>query len=105
MSVPTPIARSLIETGGIDLPGRVLAEHAACAGAKFHSPSPLTLREIAFGTESVWLCGTCSDNLLVLLGMLKSRDGDLAWETRRCFGNLLRAIGLRVYRAQEEPSV
>lgn len=79
-----------------------LAEDDVCIGAKFHSPSPLVLREVdlvpwskKITGETVWLCGTCADNLAALQHIIKTNDGNVPWETRREFGNQVRALGLR----------
>jgi len=102
------------------LPGAVSDPEIACAGAKFHSPTPLTMRSydlkgaVAYvvsgeklreeGPDRVWLCGTCVANLKVLLLVLHAHDGELPWEVRREFGNRLRAVAFRAwkhYRAVE----
>ena len=97
-NIPEPVRRLLGEVGGIQAgPGQILAERVTCAGAKFHSPTPLTVREIAVGDDTVFLCGTCHDNLHVFLDLMHAKEGNVPWEARRCFGNLLRAIGTRAY--------
>lgn len=103
-NIPEPIQRLISEVGGVSAPGRILAERATCAGAKFHSPTPLTVREVAIGDDAVYLCGTCHDNLLVFMDLMKAMEGNMPWETRRCFGNLLRAVGMRLYASQGEVS-
>jgi hypothetical protein len=81
--------------------GMRLGNGDTCTGAKFHSPSPLVLREVDLvpwdpkAKEIVWLCGTCADNLLVLQHLLEANDGEMDWATRREFGNQVRALGLR----------
>ena len=104
MPVPKHVRATLAETDTSALPG-TLSYDRECAGAKFHSPTPLLLTEVALGEESVWLCGTCCDNLRVLQHLLAEHDGDLPWTVRREFGNLIRAIALRSWEAganQEE---
>jgi hypothetical protein len=82
-------------------PGLRLGNGEACVGAKFHSPSPLILRETELVpwdlkiSATALLCGTCADNLLVLQHLLGEFEGDVPWETRREFGNQLRDLGLR----------
>lgn len=80
-----------------------------CEGAKFHSPRPLFTEEVALVRPDWWpgvntappgaprasLCGTCRDNLDILLQMLHHADGALDWEIRREFGNDLRALAKR----------
>lgn len=111
MAVPAHIKRLISECHGLPLPG-VLTEVQGCEGAKFHSPQPLLVREygldgaLVFPTDgphteeydTVWLCGTCAANLTVLLCLLKAHDGDLPWEARREFGNLVRALGMRAWQ-------
>ena len=78
-----------------------MASGEVCLGAKFHSPSPLVLREVNLVpwdpnlNETVWLCGTCADNLLVFQHLLGQTEGLVPWETRREFGNQVRALGHR----------
>lgn len=119
MAVPVTIKRLIQECHGLPLPG-VLTEVQGCEGAKFHSPQPLLVREYGLdgqvlypldGTKeapSVWLCGTCAANLTVLMCLLHAHDGDLPWEARREFGNLVRALGMRAWKhyldTQEQPA-
>lgn len=108
MSMP-PNTATMLRTGEWDLPG----DDHECEGAAFHSPRPLftesthltlsewfetgfySRKEAWQGSPSAWLCGTCRDNLYVLLQMLHATDGDLGWPVRREFGNDLRALALR----------
>lgn len=41
------------------------------------------------------LCGTCRDNLFVLLTMLHATNGDLDWGIHREFGNTIRALAMK----------
>lgn len=90
---------------GLKLPG---ADERPCEGAKYHSPRPLFVEatwlvrrewwpEDAQHAHWVmapdaWLCGTCRDNLAILLQLIHHADGDLPWEVRREFGNEIRAL-------------
>lgn len=76
------------------------ARESECVGARFHSPTPLVLRDVWLSPdegagESVLLCGTCADNLGVLQALLVKHDGEVPWPVRREFGNLVRALALR----------
>lgn len=90
----------LYREGTWALPGE---DSTPCEGAKFHSPRPLfvqpTRLTLQQWDERLWtfapmanLCGTCRDNLNILLQMFHHTDGDLPWEVRREFGNDLRAL-------------
>lgn len=98
MPVPKHVQAALAETNTASLPG-TLAYGQECAGAKFHSPTPLLLTRVSLGDDSVWLCGTCCANLSVLQHLLATHNGDLPWTVRREFGNLIRAIALRSWEA------
>jgi hypothetical protein len=83
-----------------------LAEHPAegektwlhqCAGARYHSPTPLLVSAVSVDEASEWLCGTCEDNLAVFLTLMNGSNGTLDWAVRREFGNLLRALGMRAW--------
>lgn len=98
--LPTALAAHLDDTEEeLDLPG-VVARDDECCGAKFHSPSPLVLREVELNpwggpSETALLCGTCADNLSLLQALLGAAEGELDWPVRRDFGNLVRALALR----------
>jgi hypothetical protein len=102
MPLPTQIQAVLEEVGDSGLSGTPALDQG-CAGAKFHSPSPLILHEVALAPsgegETAWLCGTCRDNLAVLRHLLVTSDGALPWVVRREFGNLIRALALRGWQA------
>lgn len=101
MPFPQRVREALAETDCSGLSG-VPALDRVCTGAKFHSPTPLLLHEVRLGEgpeQTVWLCGTCCDNLSVLRHLLVQNDGDLPWAVRREFGNLIRAIALREWTA------
>lgn len=102
MAFPKQVQAALEETDCSDLPG-VLALRRECEGAKFHSPTPLVLHETPLAPSgegpTAVLCGTCCSNLTVLQHLLAEHDGDLPWAVRREFGNLVRALALRGWRA------
>lgn len=101
MAVPPTILRLLCSVV-LPSPG-VLADGYNCEGSKFHSPQPLTVTEYNLGEdETVMLCGTCTGNLQVLMSLLEAHNGQLAWEARREFGNIIRALGLRSYALNQE---
>jgi len=100
---------------GLKLPG---ADERPCEGAKYHSPRPLFVEatwlvrrewwpEDAEHAHWVmapdaWLCGTCRDNLNILLQMLHHTDGTLDWKVRREFGNEIRALAKKGWAWFEE---
>lgn len=106
--LPTNTERFLYAGGTWSLPGE---DDTDCEGAKFHSPRPLFVINTPLVLEEWWpedsehaywawapragLCGTCRDNLNILLQMLYATDGDLDWAIRREFGNTLRALAKR----------
>lgn len=110
MAVPPTVARLISEVGGLVLPGILAETPVSCEGAKFHSPQPMLVSEFiitraglvehlgATAPDSVWLCGTCSGNVNVMLSLLAAHGGNLPWEARREFGNLVRAIAMRAYK-------
>lgn len=89
MPLPYHIKKALLAKGEEPL-------EAECEAAKFHSPTPLLVYKRRVGERTAIICGTCEDNLTVYLKLLEANDGELPWEVRREFGNLLRAL------AQEE---
>jgi hypothetical protein len=68
-----------------------------CEGSRYHSPRPLRVRpvETADG-DMVQLCGTCHDNLSLLLALLGVSD--LPWDAHRQFGNEIRKLARRMQR-------
>lgn len=68
-----------------------------CVGARYHSPTPLLVKQVEIDEAAEWLCGTCEDNLGVFLSLMTTSNGTLPWAVRREFGNLLRALGLRAW--------
>lgn len=87
------------------LPGN---DDVACAGARHHSPRPLFTNFVRLALREWWpedypyaawvmapdaaLCGTCADNLTMLLRIYHAADGTPPWPVRREFGNDLRAL-------------
>jgi hypothetical protein len=100
MTFPQRVQAALAETDTTGLPG-LLALGRACVGAKFHSPNPLILHEVKVGSEALLLCGTCQTNLEVLQHLLVQNGGDLPWQVRREFGNLIRAIALQWWESRQ----
>lgn len=99
--------REVVTSGTFVLPGTD-AEH--CEGAEYHSPRPLFVRATPLVRADWWpdndraavataptahLCGTCRDNLDLLLQMIHAADGLLDWRARREFGNKIRALASR----------
>jgi hypothetical protein len=102
MAFPARVAKALRDAG-IDVPkqGWFASDGTLCEGAKFHSPTPLVLRDVSLipGSSPVdltaVLCATCADNLSVLQQLLVANDGELPWPVRREFGNQLRALAFQ----------
>jgi hypothetical protein len=91
MTFPNAIKAALRDVDPNTLPGRPTTDGQVCAGAKFHSPTPLVLHEVEINGQPVQLCGTCRSNLGVLRALL-TRHGELPWPVRREFGNRLREL-------------
>lgn len=107
-NLPEHTREFLYREGDWDLPG---TPDMKCEGAAFHSPRPLFVHEKRLVLPQWWgespdksywqwapkvlLCGTCADNVNILLQMLHATDGDLDWAIRREFGNALRALAQR----------
>lgn len=75
-----------------ELPGTLASEHE-CQGSKFHSPRPMVLHPLPVPHspgEMIYLCGTCRDNVRLLLELQK--QGEVPWPVKRCFGNLVRYV-------------
>lgn len=79
-----------------------------CEGAKFHSPTPMFCQETRlvprdwdpeFKSPTAWLCGTCRDNLAILHQMLWVTSGTLDWPVRREFGNQIRSLAEKGWKA------
>jgi hypothetical protein len=110
MTVPPTILRLIQEAGGLALPGILAESPVACEAARHHSPRPLLVKEyrvtksglmplegIVDERGTVWLCGTCADNISLALALYEAHGGTLPWQARREFGNLVRAIAQRPY--------
>lgn len=92
MALPVAIAEALRDVDPETFPGSLAVEGTECEGAKFHSPGPLVLFEVATPERTVRLCGTCRANYFVLRALLAHHGGELPWPVRREFGNRLRAL-------------
>lgn len=106
MSFPKEIAAAV---GASPYEFGSLAIGRECAGSRFHSPTPLVLNQIVLNPAWVqtirpgdryhgdhrteWLCSTCADNVHVYLRLLESTEGNVPWEVRREFGNMIRSLG------------
>lgn len=101
-----PHTEQFLATGNWDFPG---VATKPCQGAKYHSPTPLFTTQVALvplawsedahkASATVWLCGTCRDNLDILQQMLYAAEGRLDWHIRREFGNDLRALAVKGWR-------
>lgn len=73
----------------------------SCAGATFHSPTPLMLHEVPLDpywggcSMMAWMCATCADNLKSFQCLLVEHEGEIPWALQRQFGNVLRALAMR----------
>lgn len=80
------------ESPRAELPGITTDQHE-CQGSKFHSPRPMVVHPFPMPHapgELIYLCGTCSDNVRLLLAL--QEQGEVPWRVKRCFGNLIRAV-------------
>lgn len=103
MSFPRQVEAALEGTDIVSTFSAELSKDQPCEGAKFHSPVPLLVRPRPLPNgETIFLCGTCGDTLTVFGQLLTQNEGELPWEVRREFGNRIRAIGLRGYKALRE---
>jgi hypothetical protein len=103
VGLPANVAKAIEEyfgTGATPERGQFIGDES-CAGARFHSPSPLTVEEVPLSPDedsngpAVLLCPTCAANLAVLKALLWETNGILPWPVRRDFGNQLRALAFR----------
>lgn len=99
--IPGEVLSFVEETPLAELPGVPTVQHT-CQGAKFHSPRPMIVHAFPIEDEIVYLCGTCSDNVQVLLTLLKGHNGQIPWPVQRHFGNLARSVAYQVYRHPQE---
>lgn len=113
--LPPHTAEMLYKGGSWHLPGDDTGE---CEGSIFHSPRPLFTDWYRLAKREWWpadypvaawafaptanLCGTCRDNVDILLQMLHATNGDLDWAIRREFGNTLRALATKGWKWFEE---
>lgn len=80
------------DTPSAELPGIPAHDHD-CQGSKFHSPRPMIVHRLEMPTrpgEHLYLCGTCLDNVSLLTALEQATT--VPWNTRRCFGNTIRAL-------------
>jgi hypothetical protein len=104
--IPGQVLALIEDTPSAELPG-ITTERHTCQGAKFHSPRPMIVHSFRMGQEGdegeiVYLCGTCTDNVQVLLTLLKGRGGEVSWPVKRCFGNLVRSVADQAYAHPSE---
>lgn len=89
--IPGEVLALIRDTPTAVIPGTP-AESLSCAGAKFHSPRPMLLHPFELPGGTIHLCGTCADNVQLLMELLKAREGEVPWKARRCFGNIVRSV-------------
>lgn len=80
------------DTPQADPPGIPAHDHD-CQGSRFHSPRPMIVHRTEVPGrpgEHVYLCGTCLDNTRLLQEL--EQHAHVPWNTRRCFGNAIRAL-------------
>lgn len=80
------------DTPTAQLPGIPAHDHD-CQGSKFHSPRPMIVHRMEMPQkpgEHIYLCGTCLDNVNLLRVLEQATR--VPWNTRRCFGNTIRAL-------------
>lgn len=99
--IPGQVLALIEDTPSAELPG-ITTEQYTCQGAKFHSPRPMIVHPFRTGRKEggdkiIYLCGTCLDNVLVLLALLKGRDGEISWPVKQCFGNITRSVAEQAY--------
>lgn len=106
MPFPAHLSEAIAEGTVPSRGGWYAREGETCEGAKFHSPQPLVLRNVSLnpfdptdGDIDALLCGTCADNLGVLQELFVKMDGDVPWPLRREFGNQIRALAERGWKA------
>ena len=104
--MPEEVLALIEDTPSAELPGIPTDQHT-CQGAKFHSPRPMIVhpfpkRRGSGEDEIVYLCGTCADNVRVLLTLLKGHAGMIPWLVKRHFGNSVRAVADQAYAHPSE---
>ena len=72
--------------------GRDFTLRYSCQGSKFHSPTPLVVRRVTINSRSIFLCGTCQDNVQLLLDLGSVEDSPLPWVVLREFGTKIRDL-------------
>lgn len=88
--IPGEVLALIEGTPGLELSGTPTTKDVNCQGAKFHSPRPMVVHAFTTSDKTVYLCGTCVDNV----GLLRSLIGatEVPWTVRRCFGNNVRQV-------------
>lgn len=92
--IPGEVLAHIAGSPAMELPGITTDEHE-CQGSKFHSPRPMVVHPLPMPHapgEMIYLCGTCADNLKMLLAF--QAHGEVPWTVKRCFGNLIRAAAI-----------
>lgn len=90
--IPGEVLAQIEAFPDMELPGIPTQAHE-CQGSKFHSPRPMVVHPFPMPQtpgEKIYLCGTCSDNVRLLLAL--QAQGEVPWPVKRCFGNLVRAV-------------
>jgi hypothetical protein len=64
----------------------------SCAGARFHSPTPLVVQRVTVNGNPLFLCGTCRDNMELLADLIEAEDKNLPWPVLREFGSGIRDL-------------
>lgn len=105
-----PNLHALIHSGGDWMLPGITDEQ--CQGARHHSPRPMAVHDVLLVLPGWWadadprstpwadaprayVCGTCHDNLIIMLRVLHATNGQAEWALRREFGNDLRALARR----------
>lgn len=96
--IPGEVLALIKGTPGLELSGTPTTEFT-CQGAKFHSPRPMVVHEFTTPDKTIYLCGTCVDNVGLLRSLLKAAD--VPWTVRRCFGNNVRQVAELLSNTEE----
>jgi hypothetical protein len=100
--IPREVLTLIEESPHMELPGIPTREHE-CQGSKFHSPRPMVVHPFPMPHtpgEMIYLCGTCSDNVRLLLAL--EAQGEVPWTVKRCFGNLIRAVAATTNKEKDD---
>jgi hypothetical protein len=91
--IPGEVLELIKGTPSLELPGLPAEGDLSCDGARFHSPRPMVVhafRSAGEDAKTIHLCGTCADNVHLLMNLIKV--GKVPWAARRCFGNTVRRV-------------